>query len=257
MTIIPIACFLDNYIWCLQADGHTWVVDPGDAAAVERHLAAQARALSGILLTHHHADHTGGVAALVERHRVPVYGPDETAAWHSHAVSDGEVLALPGLGRATVLFVGAHTRGHVAYYFPDGGHLFCGDTLFSAGCGRLFEGDSEDLARALDRLNALPADTRIYPTHEYTRANLAFARRLEPDNADIRQHIDQVDAWWAAQQPSLPSTLALERRINPFLRSREPAVVAAASAHAGCALPPGTPTLKVLRAWKDVFRPED
>lgn len=254
MTIFPIACFLDNYIWCLETDVGLWVVDPGDAAPVCRFLSEQQRPLAGVLITHHHADHTGGVNDLVARHPAPVYGPSEVADLVDFTVGAEECLWLPGLGVVMTLGVGAHTRGHVAYHLPAEGILLCGDTLFSAGCGRLFEGTPADLERALHRINALPAHTRCFPSHEYTLANLAFALTIEPQNSDVLHHHQQVSRWRQQGKPSLPTTLAQERLINPFLRVNEPAVIRAVSQHRGTPCAAGQETLAALRTWKDTFK---
>lgn len=254
LRVHALPCFTDNYIWLIEAGAGCWVVDPGAAEPVLTALARLDKPLLGVLATHHHADHIGGVAALVEACPAPVLGPAETASVATRVLDGGERLQLDGLGTVAVLAVGAHTRGHLAYHLPGIDALFCGDTLFSAGCGRLFEGTPADLERALARIDTLPADTRLYPAHEYTRANLHFAQAVEADNADIAAHAARVDAWRAENRPSLPTSLALERRINPFLRTHEPAVIASTSRHAGREILPGLDALAALRAWKDVFR---
>jgi hydroxyacylglutathione hydrolase len=253
MSIFPIACFLDNYIWCIQVENNLWVVDPGDANPVLEYLQKHALNLDGILLTHHHADHTGGVNALLAHKNVPVYGPEETRQWATIIVGADQALDLT-IGHTQILFVGAHTRGHIAYYLADAKALFCGDTLFSAGCGRLFEGTAEDLACALDCINALPADTKLYPTHEYTLSNLAFAKRVEPDNEAITEHIQWVASQRDQNRPSLPTTLAVERQINPFLRTHSATIVEQVSEHTQHPISTGIETLAALRAWKDNFR---
>lgn len=253
MSIFPIACFLDNYIWCLQVENNLWVVDPGDAEPVLAYINQHALSLAGILLTHHHADHTGGVNALLAHKEVPVYGPEETQQWASHIVHGGDTLDL-SMGQAQILFVGAHTRGHIAYYFASAKALFCGDTLFSAGCGRLFEGTPADLERALACINSLPADTKLYPTHEYTLSNLAFAQRVEPDNAEISDYSQWVQAQRDQALPSLPTHLALERQVNPFLRTNSATIVQQVSEHMQQPVTAGLETLAGLRAWKDNFR---
>lgn len=254
IDVRPLPCFVDNYVWLLDTDSGFWVVDPGDASPVLAELARSDKPLLGVLITHHHADHTGGVPALAMRHPSPVLGPVEAGQVITQPLNGGERLTLAGLGRVEVLAVGAHTLGHIAYHLPDAGLLFCGDTLFSAGCGRLFEGGPADLQRALATLNALPAETRVYPTHEYTAANLAFAARVEPDNTAISAHQHRVAAWRAENRPSLPTTLALERQINPFLRTGEAAVKAAARQQADADLLDELAVLTTLRAWKDIFR---
>ncbi|MDP1539881.1 MAG: hydroxyacylglutathione hydrolase [Moraxellaceae bacterium] len=253
MTIFPIACFLDNYIWCIQVENSLWVVDPGDASPVLEYLHQHSLSLGGILLTHHHADHTGGVNALLAHKNVAVYGPEETNQWATTLVAGGSTLDLP-IGQAQILFVGAHTRGHIAYYIASAKALFCGDTLFSAGCGRLFEGTPEDLELALSCINSLPADTKLYPTHEYTLSNLAFAKRVEPDNNAIVEYTQWVHAQRDQEKPSLPTTLALERQVNPFLRATSATIVQQVSEHAKRPISAGLDTLASLRAWKDNFR---
>ncbi len=253
MTIFPIACFLDNYIWCIQLENNLWVVDPGDAGPVLAYINQHALSLGGILLTHHHADHTGGVNALLAHKQVAVYGPEETTQWASHIVHGGDTLDL-NIGQAKILFVGAHTRGHIAYYFASAKALFCGDTLFSAGCGRLFEGTPEDLERALSCINSLPADTKLYPTHEYTMSNLAFAKRVEPDNQAIVEYTQWVQGRRDQARPSLPTTLDIERKVNPFLRATSTTIIQQVSEHTQRPVSAGLDTLAALRAWKDNFR---
>lgn len=254
LHIQALPCFQDNYIWLLHDGSLAWLVDPGDAGTAMRALAERDLTLAGILVTHHHADHVGGVAALLDTADVPVLGPTEAGTIISQPVAGGEALRLPVLGRIQVLAVGAHTRGHIAFHLPDEKALFCGDALFSAGCGRLFEGTPADLQQAMARLAALADDTLCYPAHEYTLSNLRFAAAVEPGNRDIAAHIEQVLAWRAQGRPSLPTPLGLERLINPFLRSDLSALADAASRHAGEKIAPGLSTLATLRRWKDDFR---
>ncbi|MEO6698141.1 MAG: hydroxyacylglutathione hydrolase [Paraperlucidibaca sp.] len=251
--VTPLPCFLDNYIWHIETSAGDWVVDPGDASVVLAHQSARGKSLAGVLVTHHHLDHTAGIGALAEAFGMPVYGPSEVRGDISHYVSTHDTLTLPGLGSVQVLDVAAHTLGHIAYYLVDHGLLFCGDSLFSAGCGRLFEGTPADLTRVMTRLSALPATTIIFPTHEYTVANLRFAQAVEPANQALKQYALEVADWRAANHPSLPTTLARELSINPFLRSHKASVIAAASDYANKPLAGGEQTLATLRAWKDVF----
>lgn len=252
----PIPAFTDNYIWALHNGQQAWVVDPGDAAPVQAWLAEQGLALAGILLTHHHADHTGGVDALRQSTGAPVHGPAyEVLPEPVERLSAGQSVSVLG-HRFDVLEVPGHTAGHIAYFCTNWNGaplLFCGDTLFSAGCGRLFEGTPAQMLDSLDRLAALPANTRVCCTHEYTLSNLRFALAVEPDNAALQAHAAHCQQLRANGQPTLPSTLALERAINPFLRSREPAVIQAIQQQAPETTEP-VALFAALRRWKDGFR---
>lgn len=252
MQIEPIPAFEDNYIWALRHDGCVAIVDPGEAAPVERFLARTGDRLCAILVTHRHGDHVGGIAELVARHPVPVYGPAREAA---EVVTlpqvDGGRVRLPELGvELTVLDVPGHTLGHVAYYALDVG-LFCGDTLFGAGCGRVFEGTLDQMHASLARLAALPPDTPVYCAHEYTQSCLRFAKTVEPDNAAIDARIVKVARQRDAGESSVPSTLAEELDTNPFLRWREPAVIAAAARRLGHAPAGDATTFGTIRLWRD------
>jgi hydroxyacylglutathione hydrolase len=228
ITVQPLPAFTDNYIWALDRAGEAIVVDPGDGTVVQRWLEAGSLRLAAIVITHHHPDHTGGIALLRKTWDVPVYGPraeHPKIAGLTTLLDDGDEIELFG-ERYTVIAVPGHTLGHIAYY--GAGRLFCGDTLFSAGCGRLFEGTPAQMHASLSRLAALPGDTRVYCTHEYTTSNLAFANAVEPGNAALQARIAEVRELRAHERPSLPSTIALERAHNPFLRGDMPAVRAAA-----------------------------
>lgn len=255
--VLHVPAFEDNYIWLIRgrSAGQVALVDPGDAAPVLAALSRLDLTPVAILCTHHHGDHTGGIEELKRRFPdMPVYGPgDENIAGITHALRDGERLDLPVLGlRFEILAVPGHTRGHIAYY--GHGWLFCGDTLFSAGCGRLFEGTPEQMQRSLARLGALPGDTLVYCAHEYTRANLRFAQAVEPDNPAIQRYRGEVDERRARGEPTVPSTIALERAINPFLRWDSPAVRRAAENRAGTALTDDISVFAAIRRWKDSFR---
>lgn len=251
MRIESISAFADNYIWALRHAGCVAVVDPGEAAPVERFLAATGSALCAILVTHRHADHIGGIAELVTRHPVPVYGPArEAAEVVTHALADGDRVRLPELATEfEVIDVPGHTLGHIAYYRK--GELFCGDTLFGAGCGRVFEGTLPQMHTSLARLAALPRDTRIYCAHEYTQSCLCFALEVEPANAAITARSAKVAAQRATGQASVPSTLDEELATNPFLRWSAPAVIAAAATRLGRAPANASETFGTIRLWRD------
>lgn len=257
MHLIPIPAFSDNYIWVLHDGQQALVVDPGEAGGVLRWLKQTGLRLDTILITHHHADHTGGVAELREATGARVIGPAyEPMPEPLQRVGEGEAVEVIGL-RFEVIEVPGHTAGHIAYYTPemDGMPLlFCGDTLFSGGCGRLFEGTPAQMLDSLNKLAALPANTRVCCTHEYTLSNLRFAHAVEPGNAELVAYTARCEAQRAQNFPTLPSSIGLEKQINPFLRTGETAVVQSAQAHE-----PGTPTDAVsvfatLREWKNVFR---
>lgn len=254
-TVLHACAFEDNYIWLLQGDAtnRVAVVDPGDAEPVLALLARNGLQLAAILCTHHHGDHVGGVEGLLSREPVPVYGPPARIGTVDHPVRDGERVDLDPIGLSlTAIEVPGHTRDHVA--FVGEGLLFCGDTLFSAGCGRLFEGTPAQMHRSLARLAELPPDTAVYCGHEYTIGNLRFALAVEPDNPAAREHLRECERRRAQDRPTLPSTIGLERRINPFLRTSEPQVRAAAEARAGRWLPTEADVFGEIRRWKDVFR---
>ncbi len=253
MEIIGLPAFRDNYIWLLLRGDHAVVVDPGDAAPVSRFLAQSGVSLAAILLTHHHADHTGGVADLLAQRSVPVYGPaSEAIAEVTAPLREGDRVDLPELDVALqTIEVPGHTRGHIAYYGAN--TLLCGDTLFACGCGRLFEGSPEQMWQSLSKLAALPADTQVYCAHEYTQANIAFALAVEPGNTALQARAARVDALRAELKPTVPSTLGEERATNPFLRCREPAVILAAEKQCGTTLNGASAVFTALRSWKNNF----
>lgn len=256
MNLVALPAFTDNYIWMLHDGARAVVVDPGDAAPVVAALDALSLRLAGILVTHHHADHVGGVDALRPRLEGPVWAPaGETTPEPHRPLADGDRIEVLGL-RFVVLDVPGHTAGHIAYLQQGDDEaplLFCGDTLFSAGCGRLFEGTPAQMFDSLSRLAALPAGTRVCCTHEYTLSNLRFAAAVEPANAARQAYQARCEAERAAGRPTLPSRIALERDVNPFLRCAEPAVVDAALAQ-GAADRSGPEVFAALRRWKDRFR---
>lgn len=253
MNIIPLPALRDNYIWLVHDGQHAAVVDPGDAGPVLAYLDRHGLELTAILITHHHADHVGGLQTLLEQHPVAVFGPaKEAITGVSHRVGEGDTISVPGLALTLqVLEVPAHTAGHIAYFAP--GMLFCGDTLFSAGCGRLFEGTAAQLQAALLRFAALADDTRVYCTHEYTLSNLAFARVADPDNAERDRYLAHCTALRAADTPTLPTTIGQEKQINPFLRADQPGVIAAVARHTGRRPATALECLAALRSWKDNY----
>ncbi len=257
MDLVALPAFADNYIWMLHDGRQALVVDPGDAAPVRQALSDRSLTLTGILVTHHHADHVGGLADLRSVLQGPIWGPaTETLPVPVTPCRGGETLRWQGLD-FEVLDVPGHTAGHVAYFLPAQGPeaplLFCGDTLFSAGCGRLFEGTPAQMLDSLQRLAALPGTTRVCCAHEYTLSNLRFAQAVEPGNPTLQQHARTCEGLRAEGLPTLPSALALEREINPFLRCHHPEVIAAARRHDPAAHDDVT-VFAALRGWKNNYR---
>lgn len=267
LNAIPVPAFNDNYIWLIELTGRAHgqraeagdcgsplpvaVVDPGTARPVieateQRHLVPQA-----VLVTHHHHDHVGGIRQLMRRYDMPVYGPAaEAIPEMSRPLHENDVVKLGDENMTfRVLEVPGHTAGHIAYYGE--GALFCGDTLFAGGCGRLFEGTAAQMHRSLDKLAALPGETMIYCAHEYTVKNLKFALQVEPDNADLHKRLDDMENRRKQGLPTVPASLDVEKRTNPFLRCQEPSVIAAAEQFAGKSLTGGEETFAVVRRWKD------
>lgn len=261
LEIVPLRAFNDNYIWLLRRNDHAVIVDPGDAAPVLAYLEEHRLTLSAILVTHHHGDHIGGIGDLLAHPkvpRVPVFGPaNEAIETVSRPLADGDRVELPQLGAAfEVIAVPGHTRGHIAYYgrnIHSCGVLFCGDTLFACGCGRILEGTPQQMWRSLARLAALPGETRAYCAHEYTQANIRFALAVEPDNAALQARGAEVLKLRAADQPTVPSTLSDELATNPFLRWDAPAVIAQANRFSGAALATPEAVFAAIREWKNKF----
>jgi hydroxyacylglutathione hydrolase len=257
LTITPIPAFSDNYIWTLYdktKSGKAVLVDPGDAVVVERFLESHKLSLAAILITHHHADHTGGIAALAAGRDIAVYGPaNEPIAGVTRRLVEGDDVDLSahGVGRLRVIDVPGHTRGHIAYVGAD--FVFCGDTLFAGGCGRLFEGTPAQMHASLAKLAALPPTTRVYCTHEYTLANLRFARAIEPDNVALAERIVIEQSTRDRGEPTLPSTVALERQTNPFLRTTVESVSRSAARVAARELSSSVEVFAALREYKNVF----
>jgi hydroxyacylglutathione hydrolase len=253
LNISAVPAFEDNYIWLLTAGGKACaVVDPGDEDPVLEILKQRGLDLRYILLTHHHYDHTGGVPALIERFQPKVFGPDDDRMpYVQQLCRDGDRIQLPGLGAEFhVLEVPAHTRSHIAFYGE--GAVFSGDTLFSLGCGRLFEGTAADMQKSLDKLAALPIETRNYCAHEYTQANCVFALEVEPENATLQARAREIDRLRTAGEITLPTSIGDELAANPFLRTRRKNVVDTAR-KLNPEASAGATALAAIRAWKDRY----
>ena len=250
VTLLP--AFSDNYLFALRCGSGIAVVDPGDADVIEHHLQDTGQALSAILITHHHPDHIGGMARLAARwpdaRRI---GPDDARIPSlTEVVTDGNRVTLDGDCVFEVMATPGHTRTHIVYH--GDGQVFCGDVLFSLGCGRVFEGSADEMLASLDRLAALPPDTRVYCAHEYTLRNAGFALAVDPGNQDLQQRVADVRALRDEHQPSIPTDIGSELRCNPFLRCDDPQVKAAASIHAACELQTRSEVFATLRAWKNL-----
>lgn len=254
LSVTPIPAFSDNYIWLLRQDSNpkVTVVDPGDAAPVIETLEREGLTLDCVLITHHHHDHTGGLPELIERYHPRVIGPDNPRIEGiDERLSDGDECLVMGR-RFEVLSVPGHTLDHIAFFaagIPP--LLFCGDTLFSAGCGRLFEGSADQMHASLSRLAALPGETLVFAAHEYTLANLRFAKAADPDNPIIDAYLNDCQLARDLERPTLPSTLARELQVNPFLRSDQAGVRESAAAKGDTSS--SLETFATLRAWKDSF----
>ena len=254
VSVFPIKAFNDNYIWCLHNKIHCAVVDPGDAAPVLAYCQDNQLTLSAIIITHHHWDHTGGIdALLVAFPNIPVYGPqNKNIKQITVRLSQGDGIELAQLGvTLSVLEVPGHTLDHIAYYGDMG--LFCGDTLFSAGCGRLFEGTPQQMYQSLAKLTALPADTAVFCTHEYTMANIAFAETVEPNNQALIDYKRWANKQREINAPTLPSNLQRELAVNPFLRCHSAELVTNVSQNKGATLASEQAIFASLRSWKDNF----
>jgi len=250
LSVVGVPAFKDNYLWLIHDGVHAAAVDPGDAAPI--------LTLTAILLTHHHADHIGGVPQLLAHAQVPVFGPrNDKIAAVSERLAEGDRVQVPGLELALrVLDVPGHTAGHIAYVRETPGEhwLFCGDTLFAGGCGRLFEGTPAQMTESLAKLAALPDDTQVFCAHEYTLTNLRFADAAEPGNPQLARRIEAEGAKRAAGIPTVPSTIGLEKATNPFLRYREPRVIEQLVAQHRIASGAGpVAAFAALREWKNNF----
>lgn len=258
LNVTPIPAFSDNYIWCLSrpGDAAAVVVDPGDGDAVLAALEREGLTLSGILVTHHHFDHTGGLDRLLQHREVPVYGPrNPQIPQISQRLGEGDRVEVLGV-EWEIFEVPGHTLDHIAFYgVPEGGApcLFCGDTLFAGGCGRLFEGSPAMMLESLGKLATLPPETRVFCAHEYTMANLAFASAVEPDNEALKARVASDQALRDQARPTVPSTIATELDTNPFLRCGEVPVAAHMEARDGVDPADPVAVFAAVRGWKDNF----
>ena len=253
LAIHAVPAFKDNYIWILERGGNAAAVDPGDAKPVEAFLRDRGLELTAVLATHHHADHVGGLPALAAHWRCPTFGPArEVTEKLDRRLSQGDRFEIPGLGVSLeTLDIPGHTAGHIA--LAGEGMVFCGDTLFACGCGRLFEGTPAQMVDSLGKLARLPPATRVYCGHEYTMANIRFAQAVEPHNRALDARKEREAAKQLRGEPTLPSTIAEELDTNPFLRCSEPEVVASARKHAGRNLSNPIEVFAEIRAWKNAF----
>ncbi len=254
-SIFPIPAFNDNYIWVLHDDikKQAIVVDPGDATPVLDFLHERGLTLSALLITHKHHDHTGGIPALLSAfpQSLVFSHPMENILQTTHTVTDGDIFKINDHA-FSVIHIPGHTLGHVAYYCKL--ILFCGDTLFTNGCGRIFEGTAEEMLQSLKKLMALPDDTEIYCGHEYTLSNIAFALHVEPTNQILQKRFEAAKQLRSHHKPTVPSTLKLEKDTNPFLRCNEHGIIETVSHHAGKKLNSAVDVFAELRQWKNNFK---
>jgi hydroxyacylglutathione hydrolase len=255
INVIAVPAFKDNYIWLVinSENNFSIVIDPGDANPVLKALKEYQLKIAAILITHHHNDHSGGIKEITQQYTVPVFGStNEEVAGVTHSVQDKDSVVLSEIGlNFQVLSIPGHTRGHIAYYGHD--MLFCGDTLFTGGCGRLFEGTAEQMYLSLMKLAALPDQTKIYCGHEYTEANLRFAKVVEPNNISLLKRIEATQKLRAQNLPTVPSILLEEKQTNPFLRCEVAEVIAAAEQYADRELNAPVEVFACLRQWKNEF----
>ncbi|MGG7054135.1 hydroxyacylglutathione hydrolase [Nitrosomonas sp. ANs5] len=253
IDVFPVRAFKDNYIWVIHNQRFAAIVDPGDEAPVIAFLRQQKLQPVAILCTHHHHDHTGGNVALQQMFSVPIYGPaNETIPGLTHPLKEEDTLQLEELAiELTVLEVPGHTAGHIAYY--GHGRLFCGDTLFACGCGRVFEGSAQQMHHSLSKLAALPDDTLVYCAHEYTWTNIRFAKAVDPGNPALNELEAEAEKRLARHMPTLPTHMAIEKAVNPFLRCSQPAIIHSASQYVRQQLSDPVSVFTVIRNWKNHF----
>ncbi len=253
IIVHTIPAFTDNYIWLFHQQGSSdaYVVDPGDAKPVLEALKDLGLTLEGILITHHHNDHVGGIEQLLTQYPVPVYGP-KGITQATEIMVDGDTLDVAGTS-FNVIEIPGHTLDHIAYYTASEPLVFLGDTIFANGCGRLFEGSPEQMWQSLSQLASLPPKTKLYCAHEYTEANTRFALAVEPDNSDLQQRAQDISKTRAENKPTIPSTLELELATNPFMRSNQLSIKEAAENYGQCKVSTEAEAFALIRQWKDSF----
>lgn len=255
LIVHPICAFNDNYIWLIiHPETRTCaIVDPGIAEPVLQYLEQQSLTPIAILITHHHWDHTNGIAELLSQFPIPIYGPiKDNIPLVDHPITEGDKIILPSLNlNLSILDIPGHTKGHIAYH--GAGILLTGDTLFTGGCGRLFEGTPEQMLTSLSKLCALPDETLIYCGHEYTEKNLQFAQIVEPNNQHVESRLLEMQKQRKQNLPTVPASLAIEKQTNPFLRCHLPSVAKAAENYSGKKLMTSIEVFAIIRAWKDLF----
>jgi hydroxyacylglutathione hydrolase len=256
LNVLTVPAFDDNYLWLIHDGVNAAVVDPGDAAPILAALKSNNLTLVAILTTHHHGDHVGGVATLLKSFNVPVYGPaHDPIPTVTIPLVENDIVTISELDlRLSVLEVPGHTLGHIAYVVSEQGWLFCGDTLFAGGCGRLFEGTPAQMLTSLDKLSSLPDDTKVFCAHEYTISNLRFARAAEPGNDALSARLLAEQAKRDQGIPTVPSSIGLEKSTNPFLRAREPAIARQLMEEGRVNNDTPVAVFAALREWKNGFR---